>query len=180
MLLVREKGKSRTHGQQVQGVTGEGRGRSDGGVGRNHVMGKGRPKGGYEPATGPAAGGRFFTVGVAAAADRFRRKAGVAMKCGGNGHALLVCWHCLEKVPGCPRCPNQDLRFEYIEHFALCGLCPSLGIRFQRWWVPQMPKTCLVAFVGIAADASKPRMAQWLPMLDDGRIQCVRVHMPLA
>ena len=68
VLSAREEGKGSKQGQQAQGVTGNGRGGSCGGVGRDRAMGKGRPKGGYEP----AAGGRAFTVGVAAVADRFR------------------------------------------------------------------------------------------------------------
>ena len=75
------KGNSRKQGQQAQGVTGKGGGQHDGGVGRNHVIGKGRRKGGYESATGPAAGARVSTVGAAATDDGCRGKADAVMKC---------------------------------------------------------------------------------------------------
>ena len=44
-----------------------------------------------------------------------------------------------------------------------------------------MSKTCLAAFVKIAADASKSHMVQCFPILGgEGRTQIVGVHMPLV
>lgn len=151
-------------------MTGTGGGQNGGGVGRDRVIGKGRRKGGYQIVTGAAAGARAFTVGAAAADDECRGNTVVVMKCGANGNALLVCWHCLEKVPECFRCPSQGLRFEYIDHFALCGLCPSFCIQLQWWWASQMSRTCLGAPMSIAADVSKPNMGQCFPKLGGGTI----------
>ena len=78
---VRGSGERRKQGQQAQGLTGSGRAQGGGGVGRDHVIGKGRRKGGYELVTGPAAGARIVAVGAAATDDGCRRNAEVSMKC---------------------------------------------------------------------------------------------------
>lgn len=109
MLSARGEGTSRKQSQQAQGMTGKGGGQIGGGVGKDHVIAKGRRKGGYELATGPAAGARALTVGVAAAGGMRQRNADVVLKCGTGGHALLVCWHCLEMLPECP--PTLEPRF---------------------------------------------------------------------
>ena len=108
VLSARGKVTSRKRGQQAKGVTGKGGGQRGGGVGRDHVIGKGRRKGGYELATGPAANGRAFMVGVATAGDGCPRKAEVVTKCRANGHALLVCWHCLGRVPESPMSESES------------------------------------------------------------------------
>ena len=177
VLSARCEGNSRKPSQQVRGPTRKGGGQHGGGVGNDHVVGRGRRKGGYDVITGAVACARDFAFGAAAGGNMCQRKAEVAMKCRTDGHAVFFCWHCLG---GGARMPAMFV-FSWGASISLRSACFVFpwAFSFRKGLVPQMSKTSPAVHTSIGADVFGLDMWQCFPMLDEPRVKFVRVQVLL-